>query len=483
MSSFDLCCPHPNGKAPDSPGKRGYAADGALSDEDSFGPAPPPPEGPFPDDDGHMQARSPKGDKFNDEYDDADRVHDMEKGSDPPQETTHDLSDGDMDEDDGEYEEDLSVEIPPTKVVQRMIEEDDDEKAERGGRTLCWAGIVACCLVVAALVLGIGFGTGAFTEEEDNSRSITPPTDVGGGNGTGGTGTGTGGTGSDGTGGGDANQEPPVVFTDPETLAGLDITEFISGVSLADASVFEDVESPEYLAMNYILAAEGDDSFDTNLPEDRDRLVQMYSLLTLWYSSTEGWNDESGWVQTSDVCGWAGVTCVDPLSEQDNETVGDGQGDTEDNGDGDGQVDELDVTEGNGENNEQDNGQGTTVTEIDMTDNGLTGPIPIDIALLSNLRKLKLSDNNIVGPLPRSLFVMSNLEEFSIDNNLIEDELTSVSGMESLSIFVANNNNLSGDIRLFWELPRLTILVLDDNSFSGTLDGISALQDLGKHIL
>ena len=440
MSSFDLCCPGNSGKAPDSPGKRGYADElnGAMSDDDSFGPSPPPPppDEPYPD---NLQAGmvSPDGDKFNDEYDDADRAHDMEKGSDPPQETTQDLSEGEMD--DEEYEEDLSVEIPPTKVVQRMIEEDDDdEKAERGGRTLCMAGIVACCLVVAALVLGIGFGTGKFTKEESTARSFEPPTNVGGeGSGVDGGADGGADGGLDGgaTDGG-ADPEPPVVFTDPDTLAGLGITDFIPAVSLSDQSIFEDVESPEYLAMNYLVtASEEGDSFDTNLPEDRARLVQMYSLLTLWYSSTDAWVDETGWVQTPNACEWTGITC-----------------------------DEL----------------GVTVVEIDMNGNGLTGTIPRDLALLSGLRSLSLSNNNIMGPIPSSLFAMSNLEEIYIDNNIIEHEVTNVSGLESLTVFYASDNNLSGDVSVFWDLVNLKILVLDDNSFTGTLDGISALQNLCK---
>ena len=347
-------------------------------------------------------------------------------------------------------------------------------------------------------LLGIGFGTGAFTKEESGSRSIAPPTDGAGDDG------GDGGLdgGLDGGSGevpsGGTSTLPPLVVTDPDdpSLAGLDITEFIPSVSLADPSVFEDVESPEYLALNYILTAEGD-SFDTNVEEDRFRLVQMYSLLTLWYSSTNAWVDETGWTLTSDFCGWAGVTCM-PAGENDQGEDGDvnegGDGDVDQGEDGDqgegGEGDQGDAEgdQGNGQG-DQDNGQGRrlqgntqrmAVVEIDMTENGLTGTLPVDLALLGTLRVLTLSNNNILGPLPQSLFIMSNLEELYIDNNLIESELTDVSGLKSITVFFASENSLSGDVSIFWKLTTLTVLVLDDNSFTGTLDGVSALQNLGK---
>lgn len=443
--SFDLCCPGNGAKAPDSPAKV-YQNDDerAMSDEESYGPPqvpPPPPSDPHPDDQYNAlglaarQEQHPHGDKFTDEYDDTDRTHDMEKGSDPPQETN--TSAEYTDDEDVDFEEDQSVEIPPTQVVERMLGDEDGSEKERrsGGSTLLLAGCVACCLVVAALVLGIGFGTGAFTKEKSSSSAVEPanPTDdgvvdrgdvdVGDGSGSG-----TGGSG----GGGNPTPEPPVVIPDLEEFSGLTLTEFIPSISLADPSVFENVESPEYLAMLYLQETNAD-TFDTSIEADRTRLTQMYSLLTLWYSSTDAWEDETGWTVSNDECSWAGVFCEEGI-----------------------------------------------VTEIDMESNGLTGTLPPDLARLDSVKSLTLSNNNIMGPLPRSLFVMSNLEEIYLENNLFDDELTNVSGLTSLTVFFASNNDLSGDISVFWTLPQLLVLVVDNNSFSGTLSGISAMENMSK---
>ena len=173
------------------------------------------------------------------------------------------------------------------------------------------------------------------------------------------------------------------------------------------------------------------------------------------HPSIDGWVDETGWTQTSDVCGWAGVTCNDPANDQGED--GNDQG-------------------------EDGTAQGTTIVAIDMDANGLTGSLPMDLALLSSLRSLTLSNNNIVGELPPSLFIMASLEELYIDNNMIESELVDLSGLTSITAFYASDNILSGDVSVFWDLTTLENLVLDDNSFTGTLDGVSALQSLGKWI-
>jgi hypothetical protein len=411
MSSFDLCCPGPSSKAPQPQGKNYNDDPQAVSDEDSYGPTPPPPPtDPHPDD---VRSTETANSNFNDEYGRSD----MEKGPDPPQETTQEVVSDNEDDQSGEFEEDQSVEIPPTKIVKRMVRK---ETGKGGGSCTLWAaGCVACCLVIIALVLGIGFGTGAFSEDEDASRAppeipdIPPETTV----------------------------PPPEVIpepvgpqpaVDPAQFAGLSVFEFIPAISLADPSVFDDLDSVESRALNYV--ANAGLGFDTDIEADRTRIIQLYSLRTLWWASELDWVDETGWTTSTDECTWFGVTC-----------------------------DETGI-----------------VTDITMPANGLTGSLPPDLARLSSLRTLTVTDNEIEGPLPEYLFTMPALEEVYLDGNLIDDEITYATGMISLRVFRADGNNLSGNISVFWYVPSLEVLILDDNGFTGTLDGISALQNLCK---
>ena len=52
------------------------------------------------------------------------------------------------------------------------------------------------------------------------------------------------------------------------------------------------------------------------------------------------------------------------------------------------------------------------VTELDLSHNGLRGPVPGSLALLSQLTKLKIDGNSISGRLPMSLSYLRSLREF-----------------------------------------------------------------------
>jgi hypothetical protein len=48
---------------------------------------------------------------------------------------------------------------PPTTVVRRMLAKDEVDKTE-SSRCLYLACLVTCCIVIAGIILGIGFGPG-----------------------------------------------------------------------------------------------------------------------------------------------------------------------------------------------------------------------------------------------------------------------------------------------------------------------------------
>ena len=222
-----------------------------------------------------------------------------------------------------------------------------------------------------------------------------------------------------------------VLLTNP--ASGQSISDFIHSVSFANSSVWQDFESPEARALLWLVTNQENFSLDTVLPEDRQRLVQLYPLLILWYSSTKGWIDESGWLTATDECTWIGISC-------------------------------------------DENG---VVVEINLNRNGLTGTIPVDLALLESLRILDLANNDIFGEIPATIFsALLKLEEVYLENNMLAGELSNLSGLTNIKIFHVSSNALKGDISMFWALTTLEVLVLDSNAFSGELDGVSALQNL-----
>lgn len=164
------------------------------------------------------------------------------------------------------------------------------------------------------------------------------------------------------------------------------------------------------------------------------------------------WIDDTGWVTTANPCSWFGVTC---------------------------------------------NADGTSVIELDLGRNGVTGAITNNIGLLTDLAVLDLSDNQLSGELPSGLFELSNLRVLQLSATLgltgeIPPEIGQLTNLELLdlsingfsgaipaeigsltslnSLVLAAAGNLSGPIPVeIGQLTNLTNLRLDGNGIEGTI--------------
>lgn len=328
---------------PPPPPPEELVEDAALTDEDSsYGPVPPPPPGTDvvqekqavydleKQSSSNMAAASTEDEEEEEDDDDID----MPDKNDPPsQDATMPDDFAGADEDD-----DQSVEIPPTGVVQRMIqtEKDEYEKGSSNSRFCQLGTLVACCLVVLAVVLGAGFGTGAFTKESGNS--VAPPED----------GTTTTDPNSDG---GDTTGDREIPDAEGEMPASRpeDLMLYLASISAVSANLDQD-GTAEAAAVEW-LTNQDPLRLGTETLSDQFRLSQRFALLSLWFADSEGaWDNSEGWLQAEDECTWFGVTC----SEQD---IG---GET-----------------------------ANVVTQVELVDNNLQLQLPADLVLLEYLSTLK----------------------------------------------------------------------------------------------
>jgi hypothetical protein len=81
-----------------------------------------------------------------------------------------------------------------------------------------------------------------------------------------------------------------------------------------------------------------------------------------------------------------------------------------------------------------------------MERGGLTGPIPTEIGLLTNLIFIDLDFNQITG--------------------ILTPELLSLSSLTQLDL---NNNNMTGSVEGLGVFPDLEFLQIHDNEFTGTI--------------
>lgn len=113
----------------------------------------------------------------------------------------------------------------------------------------------------------------------------------------------------------------------------------------------------------------------------------------------------------------------------------------------------------------------TTVEEIFLAENGLTGKLPAKLGNLPNLQTLDLESNALTGALPKDLGRLRSLRSLQLGLNqlsgAIPRELGNLTNLESLSLAF---NKLSGAIPAdLARLANLQILDLSRNALTGAL--------------
>lgn len=113
----------------------------------------------------------------------------------------------------------------------------------------------------------------------------------------------------------------------------------------------------------------------------------------------------------------------------------------------------------------------TNLTELDLGINNLSGPIPAELSALANLRVLELYVNDLSGPIPTELAALANLEVLVLGSNdlsgPIPTALTALTNLRNLSLA---NNELSGPIPAeLGTMTNLRHLNLENNRLSGSI--------------
>ena len=89
----------------------------------------------------------------------------------------------------------------------------------------------------------------------------------------------------------------------------------------------------------------------------------------------------------------------------------------------------------------------TSLEELDLSTNGLTGRLPDELGNLTNLRRLNLGYNNLGGQLPAWLGNLTSLEELWLGPNeftgAVPDELGNLTSLRTLVLW---NNRLTGQL-------------------------------------
>ncbi|KAL3724958.1 hypothetical protein ACJRO7_030035 [Eucalyptus globulus] len=120
------------------------------------------------------------------------------------------------------------------------------------------------------------------------------------------------------------------------------------------------------------------------------------------------------------------------------------------------------------------------LTFLDLSSNGLTGKIPLQICTLSRLTKLKLFSNSLTGELPPCVQKLTTLQYLDISFNHISGSIPPELGrLQILQYLNFTSNELDGRIpSSIGKLTSLSNLCLQGNKLSGTIP--SEIGDLRR---
>ncbi len=120
---------------------------------------------------------------------------------------------------------------------------------------------------------------------------------------------------------------------------------------------------------------------------------------------------------------------------------------------------------------------GTTVTEIQLSANNLTGSLPGNLNDLTNLRRFEVASNLIAGAIP-ALTGLTKLEVLNVEDNRLTGSIPALTGLSSLTTIYVFNNQLTGTIPELAGLTELDDFVAHANQLSGPIPALAGLTKL-----
>jgi len=103
----------------------------------------------------------------------------------------------------------------------------------------------------------------------------------------------------------------------------------------------------------------------------------------------------------------------------------------------------------------------TSITELDISNNQISGSLPSQIGQLKNLRTLNASNNNFTG-IPAEIGQLSNLEIINFSNNQLTGLPNELGNLTNLQILDLSGNKVSEiDLEAIRKaLPKTTQIIL-----------------------
>eukprot|EP00253_Pinus_taeda_P028761 PITA_28761 len=124
----------------------------------------------------------------------------------------------------------------------------------------------------------------------------------------------------------------------------------------------------------------------------------------------------------------------------------------------------------------------STLRELDLSYNHLTGRLPFSIGHLSaKMHFIDLAQNKLIGEIPPQIGNLTNLDFLDLEENFLTGAIpSSLNMLQKLERLYLGSNNLQGNIPVdIGQLKNLGLLALWGNNLSGRIpDSVANLQEL-----
>ncbi|XP_052195649.1 probable inactive receptor kinase RLK902 [Diospyros lotus] len=111
----------------------------------------------------------------------------------------------------------------------------------------------------------------------------------------------------------------------------------------------------------------------------------------------------------------------------------------------------------------------TRLHTLSLRFNALSGPLPADLAAVSDLRNLYLQGNHFSGPIPDFVFSLRNLIRLNLASNNFSGEISpAINNLTRLGTLYLENNKLTGSIPDL-NLPSLVQFNVSNNQLTGSI--------------
>ena len=282
----------------------------------------------------------------------------------------------------------------------------------------------------------------------------------------------------------------PVVTPAPTTASNRReeaMRAFITSISF-NAIALDNPMSPESQALAWLV---NDDPLqlhplNTSMT-NKHRLIQRYALTNVWFSTTDpstGWVSVDNWFN-EDECTWFGIVCgTQDTNDHHNRALRS----SPTNNTHTATLHRTAAVPKTEPSSSVRRLQGQDrVSAIIFDDNGLSGHIPPDIALLEGLTNITLSENGLTGTLQTSIANLVNLQGLLITDTQLAGPLDKAifSKLNNLVELDLHQNQLSGTLPTeLGTLTNLRFLTISSTELTGTIPAeLGQLTSLTRLIL